>query len=366
MRLLLRAPPKSHQSSEALTRLDSGVRDCGANCQAWTDRDYRAPLAPLQDGAPRPLWSVMIPTYNCAFHLRETLRHVLDQDPGPDQMQIEVVDDSSTLDDPLEVVRELGRGRVGFYRQDRNVGHVANFNTCLELSRGQLVHLLHGDDYVRRGFYGSMERAFARPEVGAAFCRFISVDERGHWQTIWPLEQPQSGIVAGWLERIAAGQRLQPPSMVVRREVYEHLGGFDQRIRHYGEDWEMWVHIASHYRVWYEPQPLAVYRARPASLSGRSLRSGENLRDLRTVIEINRARLPAALADRVSRQARESAALAALRRARRMAAADDPKAAHAQVRGALRCSRSPRVLCHALYTLGWWIYLRIRRSPEAV
>ncbi|HZG65515.1 MAG TPA: glycosyltransferase, partial [Herpetosiphonaceae bacterium] len=73
---------------------------------------FRASITPVRDGAPRPLWSVMIPTYNCARYLRGTLESVLAQDPGPDHMQIEVVDDGSQ-DDPAAVVAEVGRGRVG-------------------------------------------------------------------------------------------------------------------------------------------------------------------------------------------------------------------------------------------------------------
>ena len=101
-------------------------------------------------------------------------------------MQIEVVDDAST-DDPQAVVEELGRGRVGFHRQPANVGHTANFNTCLERARGELVHLLHGDDSVRPGFYTTMERPFREdPDIGAAFCRYIAMDEEasgGTWRT---------------------------------------------------------------------------------------------------------------------------------------------------------------------------------------
>jgi glycosyltransferase involved in cell wall biosynthesis len=83
----------------------------------------------MSAGIARPLWSVMIPTYNCAHFLRRTLESVLDQDPGPDFMQIEVVDDCSTADDPRTVVDQIGCGRVGFYRKPQNEGAIKNVNT---------------------------------------------------------------------------------------------------------------------------------------------------------------------------------------------------------------------------------------------
>ena len=39
----------------------------------------------------------MIPSYNCAGLLRETLRSVLVQDPGERQMQIEVIDEHNKM-----------------------------------------------------------------------------------------------------------------------------------------------------------------------------------------------------------------------------------------------------------------------------
>jgi glycosyltransferase involved in cell wall biosynthesis len=54
---------------------------------------FRPRVEPRPPDPARPLWSVMIPTYNCADYLRETLASVLAQDPGPEEMQIEVVDD---------------------------------------------------------------------------------------------------------------------------------------------------------------------------------------------------------------------------------------------------------------------------------
>ncbi len=304
----------------------------------------------MPDDTQRPLWSVMIPTYNCAAYLRETLQSVLAQDPGPSVMQIEVVDDHSTGDDPEAVVAEVGKGRVSFYRQPKNVGHVQNFNTCLARSRGKLIHLLHGDDAVRDGFYCTMQRPFKdHPEIGAAFCRNIYFDEASHWQSIAPLQHHQSGVLRGWLECIAVGQRLQPPSMVVRRDVYERLGGFDSRIHSYGEDWEMWVRIAAAYPVWYEVSPLALYRISSTSISRRSLRTGENMKDLRTAVEITHAYLPPEKAATLSKQAHENHALASLRRARRMMDRGDRQGMLAQIREAVRTSPNLNVSVRAAH-----------------
>jgi len=304
----------------------------------------RPPVAPVADGAPRPRWSVMIPTFNCARDLRVTLESVLAQDPGPEAMQIEVVDDCSTADDPAAVVREVGRGRVALHRQPSNVGHTRNFNTCLRRARGHVVHLLHGDDFVRDGFYRVLGGALdAHPEVGAAFCRVAYVDGDGATLSLAPPILERSGIPDDWLATIAEGQLLQPPSIVVRREVYERLGGFDQRIRSFGEDWEMWVRIAASYPVWYETEALAAYRIQTGSLTNRSMRTGQNMRDVRTAIAINREVLPPDRAEHITRAARRANALGAIRRAHRAVRAGDLVTPLVQLREAVRTSVSPAI-----------------------
>jgi len=303
-----------------------------------------AVVPPVPPGAARPRWSVMIPTYNCADYLAHTLRSVLHQDPGPDAMQIEVVDDRSERDDPERVVRDVGGGRVSFFRQPTNVGHVRNFNTCLERARGRLVHLLHGDDAVLAGFYDAMAVPFREnSDIGAAFCRTIYMDERGHWTSFSPLLRSGRRVLSDALALMATRQPAQPPSVVVRRDVYEQLGGFDPRFRTCAEDWEMYARIAAHYAIWYEPAPLALYRRRPHSLTGRGIRDGQNARDARLAIETYRRHDPALPPD-VTRQARELAALWMLMVARGARDARDDVAWLRQMWEAIRTSRSRPVL----------------------
>jgi len=328
-----------------------------------SDAAHRARIPPVSTDGPRPLWSVMIPTFNCARYLADTLNSVLAQDPGPDIMQIEVVDDHSNEDDPETVVRSIGQGRVQFHRQTSNVGITRNFATCLSRSRGKLVHLLHGDDCVRDGFYSKLGQAFeARPEIGAAFCRHIFMDAQGHWLSLSHLEQRASAILANGLERLAQEQRIMTPSIVVRRAVYEELGGFDSRLI-CSEDWEMWVRIAARYPIWYEVEPLALYRMHAHSNTGRHVGTAEDMRYTGAAIEMFKHYLPEDRADRLTRQAKETYAHSAINAASVLLSRGDLAGARAQLREAMHLSHSRRVTSKiAWFAVRMMIYIFRRRS----
>jgi glycosyltransferase involved in cell wall biosynthesis len=218
----------------------------------------------------------MIPVYNCSGYLRETLARVLADDPGSRRMQIEVIDDGSTDADVKAIVDEIGSGRVGYFRQAENVGSLRNFQCCLERSRGHLIHILHGDDLIRPGFYRTMEKLFKdNPAIGAGFCRYAYIDEKGRTLYYQDAEMDRAGIPDHWLPRLCERQRIQYVAMVVKREVYERLGGFYGV--EYGEDWEMWVRIAAHYPMGYTPEVLAEYRKHYSSISGKSFVTGQNM-----------------------------------------------------------------------------------------
>lgn len=235
------------------------------------------PVAPVSAGEPRPLWSVMIPTFNCAAYLRETLASVLAQDPGPAVMQIEVVDDCSTKDDPAAVVREIGGGRVAFYRQPANGGAVANFNACIARSRGHLVHILHGDDVVLPGFYAAIDR-LTETQSGCDFyaTRALITDEHGVAYTV-SHDFPGDGRLA-LSDDYFYTNHFVTPTIVMRRTFYERHGGFEPRFPHVA-DWEMWLRALQHGGGAVSRQILAAYRLHRNNDTSRLVRKAGNLAD---------------------------------------------------------------------------------------
>ena len=308
----------------------------------------------------------MIPTYHCTRYLEQTLRSVLDQDPGPEHMEIVVVDDHSVDDDPGEVVRAVGAGRVRFVRQERNVGHVRTFNRCLELARGHQVHLLHGDDWVEPGFYAAADDAFEQhPDLAGWLCRYVAHDDGSGQRRLGKPVQERAGVIPGWARLLGQGQRLQAPSTVVRRSVYERLGGFDPRVAGMGEDWNMWLRVATAGPVWWEPRPLAVYRLRSGSLSDPS-RLRSNTDDLRRVIRLNAealaAVLPAEQVRECSAVARRELALALVRRGNRALGEGRGHLVPAMAREALRTDPAPAVLLKTGRLLAASVVKRRRRA----
>jgi glycosyltransferase involved in cell wall biosynthesis len=235
-------------------------------------------IVPVPIGLGRPLWSVMIPTFNCAKYLRETLDSVLAQDQGSEQMQIEVVDDCSDEGDPEGVVNEVGRGRVLFHRKPANEGAVHNFNTCLERSRGHLIHILHGDDVVEPGFYRQFGAAFdASPDCAAIFCRAFIIDEN---RELLGLSDfcPKLKEGSNNARELMMGNPLRTPGAVVRRCFYERYGGFDTSLVHTA-DWDMWARAIVKGRARMLNCPLASYRTYDANDTNRLRRSAAGFRD---------------------------------------------------------------------------------------
>lgn len=151
-----------------------------------------------------PTISVCIPTYNRARLLGEALRSVLSQVDLPDEV---VVCDNASADDTESVVRSLGSPLIRYHRNTENVGMCGNFNVCLKQARGDIVGLLHSDDWyepealrhVREAFVGFPEAAVVyspaarpgQPDAGgkpAAFLRFSrGLEAAKHVYEMWQL-----------------------------------------------------------------------------------------------------------------------------------------------------------------------------------
>lgn len=94
-----------------------------------------------------PLVSVIIPVYNCRLYITEALRSV--QRQSYTNLEILVCDDGSVDHSISEIEKAaLLDDRIKVYVNKTNQGKVLTVNRLLEISDGDYVTILDGDDYI--------------------------------------------------------------------------------------------------------------------------------------------------------------------------------------------------------------------------
>jgi GT2 family glycosyltransferase len=311
-------------------------------------------IRPIPKTESRPLFSVMISVLDSTEHLRETLQSVLDQDLGPDMMEIEVVDNGVASNETAAVLNEIGNGRVRFHARAKAVGAAENFNSCLERARGHWIHIVRAKDVLRSGLYDRARAMIAEhPGIDAFTARHIFIDAQGAWLSLSELESHRPTMLSEqFIQRQLTAQRLQFVTTLVRRSVFEELGGFRELFRHC-PDWDMWNRIILTHRVFYDPDFLGCHRLQSEYGASEMIRTGENVREERRCLRTYCGLLPRPYAKRLYREGMCMAALRALRHAKRHWCEGDQSTAMQQLRECARC-------CVSAGT----IYFVFRKLPE--
>jgi glycosyltransferase involved in cell wall biosynthesis len=126
-----------------------------------------------------PFFSVVIPVYNRAHLLGDTIRSVLAQ--SEQDFEIIVVDDGSQ-DDPHAVVQSFADPRLVFLRQKNGGGGRAR-NTGIDAAKGAFIAFLDSDDQFLPHHLAAMRTLLEGTSNTAAYARFIV--DRGAGRTIF-------------------------------------------------------------------------------------------------------------------------------------------------------------------------------------
>jgi glycosyltransferase involved in cell wall biosynthesis len=96
-----------------------------------------------------PLISICIPTFNGEKYLRECLDSCITQDFQ--DYEIVICDDGST-DATKKIIEEYEKkdSRIRFFKNDKNLGLVGNWNRCIEMAGGEWIKFVFQDDYITR------------------------------------------------------------------------------------------------------------------------------------------------------------------------------------------------------------------------
>jgi glycosyltransferase involved in cell wall biosynthesis len=211
-----------------------------------------------------PRFSVVIPAYNAARTIGETVRSVLAQEER--DFELIVVDDGSADRTP-ELVAEIDDPRISLVRQP-NQGTAGARNTGIDRARAPYVSFLDNDDLWFPDYLREMGAALdAHPEAGFAYCDAWGLDDAtlriNRFSELEYRPPPPPG--AGRDETLAAlaTANFVMSSATVRREVLQEVGGFDMTVRG-TDDYDLWLRIllSGHSAARAGTEPLLLQRGR--------------------------------------------------------------------------------------------------------
>jgi glycosyltransferase involved in cell wall biosynthesis len=199
--------------------------------------------------------TVVIPVYNQGEFVMDAIMSVFEQ--TYESWEIVVVDDGSSDAVTVAMLDDLDLPRVRMVRQD-NRGLSGARNTGMQLARGRYLVPLDADDEITPRFLERMV-VLLEDHPGAAFAHCWA-ELFGDVHTLWvtrpfnPYVQLMSNSVVG--------------CVLMRREAFEEVGGYDETMLAGNEDWELWVRLqeAGWGQVKLE-EPLFRYRKHGVSMS---------------------------------------------------------------------------------------------------
>lgn len=188
---------------------------------------------------PKPVTaSIIIPAFNHAALTRQCLEAIL----GRDKAEVIVVDDGST-DGTARMLAVFGN-KIKVVKHRRNSGFATSCNDGASTATGQLLVFLNNDTIPQPGWLGALVRYSKRhPKAAAVGAKLLYPDN-----TI-----QHAGVVIcqdGYPRHIYSGFRADHPAvcrsrrfqivtaaaMLVRRDLFLQMGGFDTSFRNGFED----------------------------------------------------------------------------------------------------------------------------------
>jgi glycosyltransferase involved in cell wall biosynthesis len=215
-----------------------------------------------------PLISVIIPAYNVASYIGETLDSVYAQTFT--NYEVILVNDGSLDTQDLELGLEPYADRLRYLRQD-NAGASAARNRGLRAAHGKYIAFLDADDlwlpnYLEEQLKFLRERNCDLVCADALIFGDSSQAGRTFMESLMQTAPPAGEVT--FLNLVSADRSLITSGVMTRRDLIFEIGLFDETLRN-AQDFDLWLRLARHgARLAYHRTVLLRYRCHANSLTG--------------------------------------------------------------------------------------------------
>ena len=201
-----------------------------------------------------PLISIIIPLFNSETYIAEAIKSVLGQ--TWQNWELIIVDDGST-DRSSEMVQPfLKDERVRLYSKP-NGGAASARNLGIKKSNGNLIAFLDADDFWLPEKLENQITCFRQyPEIGVCGTGMKIIDPQGQVLSQGTVPDFHGNPFPTILEYSLANMT----TAMIRRNVFEKSGLFDETLGKAPEDYEFWLRVGKYTIFHVMSEPLACYR----------------------------------------------------------------------------------------------------------
>ncbi len=230
-----------------------------------------------------PILSIILPAYNAATYIAETIESVLHQDYT--NFELLIIDDGST-DTTAEVVHPFTSDkRVTYIKNEQNMGLIQTLNKGISLARGKYIGRIDADDIWHNPHKISMQMEYINTHLDTVLIGTgaIAIDQYG--KTLFTMKYPSEEQIIR--KQFLSGNPFIHPSVICLKEAMVNAGGFliDDT---YAEDYGLWLRIAALGHIHNISEPLMKYRIHSNGVS-QSNAIKQTMQSLRITKEFKKA-----------------------------------------------------------------------------
>lgn len=185
-----------------------------------------------------PIVSVIIPAYNAAKTLLETIHSVQQQTCS--DIELIVINDGST-DNTLEILAAIDDPRLKVFSYENGGLPVAR-NRGIERATGKYLSFIDADDlWTPNKLEAQLAALEQHPEAGVAYSWTAFIDENSNFLYAWEPIYYQGNVYPDLLIEnfISSGSNI-----LVKRQIVDAAGQFDPSLKS-AEDWDYYVRLAA-------------------------------------------------------------------------------------------------------------------------
>lgn len=220
----------------------------------------------------KPLVTVIGISYNHSSFIEAAVQSIFAQ--SYENLEIILIDDASK-DDSIKTIQKNIRDKdIKVILHEKNLGYTKTFNEGLALATGEYIIDFALDDKMKPDFVEKSVACFQNASVktGVVFSNADYIDSQGqkianHNEELFRKKMIRKVPFGDVFEWVLKRYFICTPTMVIKKEVFDRLGGYDEGLAY--EDFDFWIRSSRHWEYAYVDEVLIEKRKLANSMSSK-------------------------------------------------------------------------------------------------